>query len=123
MKSWWWIEPEAENGRGGRGEKGTLNAADAAEAQKKLTIKIRSKYERSQLVESFCTDRDDIIRLTDRPERFQDIMAGRSIPADDERSEEAEWMAAKLAEKIIAGVCAEDREQCSIERNIGQIEV
>ena len=50
-------------------------------------------------------------------------MAGRSIPADDERSEEAEWMAAKLAEKIIAGVCAEDREQCSIERNIGQREV
>ena len=80
-----------------------MSAADAAEAQKKLTSKIRSKYERSQLVESFCTDRDDVIRLTDRPERFQDIMAGRSIPGDEERSEEAEWMATKLAEKIISG--------------------
>lgn len=35
----------------------------------------------SQLVESFCTDRDDIIRLTDRPERFQDIMDGRTAPS------------------------------------------
>ena len=96
-------EPEAENGRGGRGEKSVMSAADTAEAQRKLTSKIRSKYERSQLVESFCTDRDDVIRLTDRPERFQDIMAGRSIPGDEERSEEAEWMATKLADKIISG--------------------
>ena len=35
----------------------------------------------SQLVESFCTDYDDILRVIDRPERMQNIMVGRGEPS------------------------------------------
>jgi transcriptional accessory protein Tex/SPT6 len=77
---------------------------DAAEA--KLMTQVRARYNRSELVESFCTDRDDLIRKTDRPERFQDVLVGRVVPDDRERDEEADWMAHKLSEKIIAETCA-----------------
>jgi hypothetical protein len=69
---------------------------------KKLIGKLRSRYERSQLVASFCTDKDEEIRRVDRPERFQDVMRGRGIPDDEERHNEAQWMAAKLTDNMFA---------------------
>ena len=57
---------------------------------------IRAQYERNVLVESFCTERDDYLRKTDRPERYLDVMVGRVTPDDIERSEEAEWIAKKF---------------------------
>ncbi len=68
---------------------------------KRLINKLRSRYERSQLVASFCTDRDEEIRRVDRPERFQSRMKGRGIPDEKERESEALWMAPKIAEKIL----------------------
>ena len=74
---------------------------DPMELEAKLMNKVRSRYDRSQLVESFCTDRDDVIRKLDRPERFQDIMVGRTPPEEPERKDEAEWMSNKLTDIIV----------------------
>jgi hypothetical protein len=37
---------------------------------------VRALYERGVLIESFCTERDDYLRKTDRPERMLDILEG-----------------------------------------------
>lgn len=61
---------------------------------------LRSKFERSQIIASFCTQNDDKIREMDRPERFQDVLIGRSPPDDNEREQEARWIAQKLVVRI-----------------------
>lgn len=58
--------------------------------------KIRKKFERNDLIEIFCTDHDDVLRNTDVPERYIDIMRDRGIPDIDERNEESIWMSPKL---------------------------
>jgi len=63
---------------------------------------LRSKIERQVLVDNFYTERDEEIRLADYPERYFDVMNGRSPPEADERREEANWMTQKLTEKIYA---------------------
>ena len=91
-------------------------------------MQVRSRYNRSELVESFCTDRDDVIRKLDRPERFQDVMVGRVVPGDQERDEEADWMARKLCEKIIAetsavaGLSYEEQHRVQSEENHSNLE-
>ena len=63
---------------------------------------LRSKIERQVLVDNFYTDRDEEIRQADCPERYFDVMNGRTPPDDDERREEANWMTAKLTAQIYA---------------------
>ena len=62
---------------------------------------VRALYERNVLVESFCTERDDILRKTDRPERYIETLPGRSPPNDEERLEEAEWISRQLLDNIV----------------------
>lgn len=64
--------------------------------------KLREKYDRSILVENFCTERDDTIRDEDRPERYQDILFNRVIPDESERELEAAWMSEKLVHLIMS---------------------
>lgn len=68
--------------------------------QKRVT-KLRGRFERSQLVATFCTERDDDIRRIDKPERLQEVLKGREIPQEPERQQEARWMSTKLALKMI----------------------
>eukprot|EP01034_Spumella_vulgaris_P023707 gene23707-29953_t len=107
---------EDDNGESDEREDDDQNAALAGDADntatevtyklsardKKLIGKLRSRYERSQLVASFCTDKDEEIRRIDRPERFQHVMRGRGTPDDEERRNESEWMALKLAESMFS---------------------
>lgn len=70
-------------------------------AQKSIG-KLRSRYERSVIVSTFSTERDDTLRRVDRPERMQMALVGRETPQDEERRLEAKWMAKKLAARMIA---------------------
>ena len=71
-------------------------AEDEQELQKKLLArkemrivnKLRSKFERSQLVGSFCLDRDEELRQIDRPERLQQLLPRKSVPDATERRRE-----------------------------------
>ena len=83
--------------------------ADTEKDSKRLQ-KLRGRFERSTLVESFCTDHDDELRVKDRPERLIDTMAGRVAPDSDERKEEASWISANLAKKIFLSLKAEENE-------------
>ena len=80
----------------------------AAALQKKKSARdqnskedVRAMFERSKLIEKFCTERDDELRNTDLPERLQDILPGRTPPDSAERREEAKWISAQLADKLI----------------------
>lgn len=66
------------------------------ERLKKTKDKMRLKYDRAVLIENFCTEQDDIIRQTDRPERMQ--FTERIFPSDKELEDEAQWMGPKLHE-------------------------
>jgi transcription elongation factor SPT6 len=61
---------------------------------------LRKRFDRSQLVASFCTSRDDEIRSIDCPERYQEILQGRVLPNDEERIQESKWIADLLIKKI-----------------------
>jgi hypothetical protein len=65
------------------------------ERLKKSKDRMRLKYDRAVLVENFCTEQDDVIRQTDRPERFQSA-GERVFPTENEIAEEAVWMGSKL---------------------------
>jgi len=69
---------------------------------KKRMEKLRRRYERSQLVNAFYTERDDEIRRIDKPERMQERLQGGEAPQAEERAIEAKWMAMKLAAKMVA---------------------
>lgn len=68
---------------------------------KRRIQKLRNRYERSHLVATFCTERDDVLRRVDRPERLQEVLVGRDTPEEAERVLEARWMASKLATKMV----------------------
>lgn len=82
---------------------------DKIDAKRKA--KLRKAFEPVQLVENFCTDRDDKIRMVDSPERFYDWLEsenasskGRAKPLAigeeltlDER-EQAQWIIGKIPE-------------------------
>lgn len=70
--------------------------------ERRARDKLGKVFDRRVLVENFCTEQDDILRQTDRPERFQDILLNRATPDDEERQKEAAWMSSKLAHLIKA---------------------
>jgi transcription elongation factor SPT6 len=82
-----------------------LMEADMGEVSEVIKEKRRknilSKIERIELIESFCTETDEEIRQTDRPERFQQIMESRDLPEATERKEESNWMAPKLCHYLL----------------------
>jgi hypothetical protein len=59
--------------------------------------KLKSKFEYSQLVSSFCTDKDEMLRQLDRPERLQQMLLRTSAPNAVERRREAAWLAGDAA--------------------------
>ena len=93
-------EPEEEEGEEGQEE--DYDNLSPEQQEKKARERLNKAYDRHILVENFLTERDDLIRQTDRPERFQDILANRAIPDDSERTAEAGWMAAKLTHIILS---------------------
>jgi len=60
-----------------------------------------ASFERSQVVESFFTEKDEELKRMDTPERFGEILVGRSPPGEVEREQEALWISAKLIKRII----------------------
>lgn len=70
--------------------------------QEKRKAKLRKAFEPVQLVENFCTDRDDEIRLKDVPERFFDWKVPfHGAPEGDispEEEEEALWIMNQIPE-------------------------
>ena len=69
--------------------------------QKVLQEKLRAKYDRSVLVENFCTESDDVIRQEDVPERLQDKVNSRGTMHEKDIEEEANWMGKKLFEWMV----------------------
>jgi len=59
--------------------------------------KLKSKFEDSQLVSSFCTDKDEVLRQLDRLERLQQMLPRTSAPNAVERRREAAWLAGDAA--------------------------
>lgn len=84
---------------------------ELSKKDQKRIQKLRSRYERSHIVATFCTEKDDVLRRVDKPERLQEVLVGRETPQEEERVLEARWMAAKLAAKMIA----DDHLNCSRE--------
>lgn len=84
---------------------------ELSKKDQKRIQKLRSRYERSHIVATFCTEKDDVLRRVDKPERLQEVLVGRETPQEEERGLEARWMAAKLAAKMIA----DDHLNCSRE--------
>lgn len=78
------------------------NRADLSKKDQKRIQKLRSRYERSHIVATFCTEHDDVLRRVDKPERLQEVLVGRDTPQEEERLLEARWMASKLAAKMMA---------------------
>lgn len=89
---------------------GAEAGAAASAMEKKKLDKIRSTFEHTDLVKSFCTAEDDVIRATDIPERLQYWMKRRALPgpgpdaAVSDQSDlllpEANWVCTKLVNKI-----------------------
>lgn len=84
----------------------------------KQKAELRKNFEPVQLIENFCTERDDEIRMKDIPERFFDWATPYhgptdvSMPFTDEEEEEAVWMMDKvhdIAAEII-NAAADERE-------------
>jgi transcription elongation factor SPT6 len=57
---------------------------------------LRKQYEPEVLKEMYLTEKDEQIRLTDIPERFQLRYPNRSVPTDEELILESSWIAEKL---------------------------
>ena len=77
-------------------ERRTLAAKKKSDRRK---AKLRRTFEPVQLVENFCTERDDAIRSKDVPERYFDWNTPFHGPSDDSvviissaEEEEAEWI-------------------------------
>ena len=77
---------------------------ERAEAKRKAAL--RRAFEPVQLVENFCTERDDAIRIVDSPERFYDWLEAQpttkrmtpniSDEITEEEEEEAFWIMRKI---------------------------
>uniref|UniRef100_A0A7S2R0J3 Uncharacterized protein n=1 Tax=Eucampia antarctica TaxID=49252 RepID=A0A7S2R0J3_9STRA len=76
-----------------RRAKRQLAAKKKAEKRK---ARLRRAFEPVQLVENFCTDRDDQIRMSDEPERFFDWST--PFHGGDEEEEEAMWIMGRIPE-------------------------
>ena len=71
----------------------------------KRKAQLRRAFEPVQLVENFCTEKDDAIRMADSPERYYDWLEGKksvrkvlaiSDEIDMEEEEEAMWIMSKI---------------------------
>lgn len=74
--------------------------AQAAQAEARK-LKLRRAFEPVQLVENFCTEKDDLIRSTDVPERLYDrdfhFYGTKKVDTLDEvEREQAQWIAKKI---------------------------
>ena len=84
-------------------EDGMGNLAEgSARADTKVSDAGRQKIERQTLVDNFYTEKDEALRTIDFPERMYNIIHGRSVPDEEERTREAQWMSVKLAGMMIA---------------------
>jgi hypothetical protein len=92
---------KAERREDRRAAKKSRKAALKVQRGKEGAGAVRSMFERSKLIETFCTEHDDVLRNEDLPERFIGVMAGRTPPDLLERREEANWIAQLLADKIV----------------------
>ena len=81
-----------------RRRKARMNKAQKQKAE------LRKNFEPVQLIENFCTERDDEIRMKDAPERFFDWNIPFHGPAElgatitDEEEEEAMWIMSRVPE-------------------------
>ena len=68
---------------------------------------IRAQYEHSELIESFCTEADEVLRKVDYPERMVKVVGNKPVvrakASEEERKEEAEWIAERLISEGKAG--------------------
>ena len=84
-------------------EDGMGNLAEgSARADTKVSDAGRQKIERQTLVDNFYTEKDEALRTIDFPERMYNIIHGRSVPDEEERTREAQWMSVKLAGMMVA---------------------
>lgn len=71
-----------------------------AQATRKRTearkARLKRAFEPVQLIENFCTDRDDEIRLSDAPERFYDWKIPFHGTSEEEEEEEAMWIMSRI---------------------------
>ena len=87
-------------------EKAERRRKQQQERSKKRKEALRRVFEPVQLVENFCTDRDDEIRATDVPERFfsdmEHLMNPNPAKTDDPMTEKelshARWMVNRIAD-------------------------
>ena len=95
-------EGDLEKGDGEEGEDAEVaqRRRRAAALERRSVSKLKSKFEYSQLVSSFCTDKDEVLRQLDRPERLQQLLPRSSAPDAVERRREAAWLATLLAAKM-----------------------
>jgi hypothetical protein len=96
------LDENADGERQGGAAAAAVDENGLTKKEQQRIQKVRSRYERSQLVATFCTERDDVLRRVDRPERLQEVLVGRDAPSHEERLLEAKWQAVKVAAKIFA---------------------
>jgi transcription elongation factor SPT6 len=92
-----------------RRRQGQLKKSERRKAQ------LRRAFEPVQLVENFCTDRDDDIRQSDIPERFYDWKvpfhgSAQVGTMNDDEEAEARWIASRIPEIASEMASAEDSE-------------
>jgi hypothetical protein len=76
---------------------------------------LRKAFEPVQLIENFCTDRDDDIRQTDIPERLYDwkvpFYGSVNDGMNDDEETEARWIASRVPDIIEEVAMADDSEE------------
>lgn len=65
---------------------------------------LKKQYEPEALKEMYLTERDEQIRLTDVPERYQLAFPKRPVPSTEEVRDEAEWICRKLAPNLLTSM-------------------
>lgn len=90
----------AESDDDGKAKRALAKKERRAQAAKKRTearkARLKRAFEPVQLIENFCTDRDDEIRLSDAPERFYDWKVPFHGTSEEEEEEEAMWIMARI---------------------------
>lgn len=98
---------------------GELEGDRALERKKEKELRsinrLRSKFERSQLVSSFCTENDDKLRALDLPERTLSLLGQRVAPGEEERAREVKWLSALLADRMVVDQKLEEARLASLQ--------
>ena len=77
-------------------EWGTIRTEGAEGAEHDKFAAYKKMYEPEMLKELYLTEKDEAIRTTDVPERFQLAYPNRAVPSEDEIREEAAWVHDRL---------------------------